>query len=134
MKSVLNVCVCVCTLTRLCSRGDSLLYFSFCCKSLASRMLLKRSKQMKSLSPILPTRLVTVYGATVGRLWRTTLPTVLISIRLDPLKCTSLASDLQRLPTRSKQSLDTNFCYATTQALVPRHDKCSNINDYHAEV
>lgn len=51
-----------------------------------------------SLGPILPTMLMTGYGATAGMLW-TTLPTVLIlcpviCISLEPLQSTGMASGL----------------------------------------
>jgi len=43
--------------------GDGLLHTGICCKSFVSQVLLKGSKEMDLLGPIMPTRLLTGYSA-----------------------------------------------------------------------
>jgi hypothetical protein len=65
--------------------------------------------------PILPTGLVTIYGAVAGRLW-TTLSTVLIS---QPVIFIFLDPGWQAIHSRWLLTLDTNFFYARMQTMVP---------------
>jgi len=72
------------------------------------RCSIRVPKRCKSLGPILPTGLVTRYGAAAGMSW-TTLPIVRISfpvvyICLDLLRDTCMTSDSPRTPTWSKPS------------------------------
>jgi hypothetical protein len=86
----------------------------------------KGPKRQKSLGRIQPTRLVTGYGRTAGRLW-TNFLTALIScpeILLFSGKQFETDADVKQAVTFWLQTLDNYLFYGRIQALVPLCDKC----------
>jgi hypothetical protein len=76
------------------SGGDNLLHVSVCCKSLASQLRLKRAKEMDITGARWG-----VQGGQVTSEVRLSIRGLVISIYLDGLRITWLASDLQQTPT-----------------------------------
>ena len=99
-----------------------------CWLQIASQMLHKGSKEMEVTGPILPTGFVTGYGVMAGRLWTTlhtgpiACPT--ISIYLDPVRITCLASNLKQITMWSKLSPPGCRCLTLPSAMLEDKPWC----------
>lgn len=120
-----------------------MLHIGVYCKSLASWVLLKGSKEIRKIGPHTANQTCAGYGTMVGRLQTTPVrPNIapsdfkLLIFLTKPLidKQFATDADVKQAVTSWVQAFDTDFFYTGTKVLVLQWDKCLNMNGDHVEV